>query len=198
MFHNIDAAIRERMQYLEQLHATDQHDGTQVFDRLRQIPPDTGKFLALTAANCPDGQWLEIGTSGGYSTLWLALAAKERGAYIKTFELAPAKIALARETFAACRLTDMIEVVEGDALENIERVSNISFCFLDCEKELYAPCWEKLASRMNFGGMLLADNAISHAEGVRPMMEMALRDARFDCLVVPIGQGVLVCRRVLG
>jgi|GEM_PF-6616003 len=52
----------------------DREDGKPRLQRLRQVPPDTGKFLALLAANAPAGEYLEIGSSAGCSTLWLAVA----------------------------------------------------------------------------------------------------------------------------
>ena len=62
MFHSIRASVLSRMQALEQIDAEDREDGTPRLERLRQIAPDTGKFLALLAASAPAGEWLEIGT----------------------------------------------------------------------------------------------------------------------------------------
>ena len=76
MFHDLPEAIQEQMTALEEIDAQDRQDGTPQVKRLRQIPPATGKFLAFIAASAPEGAWLEIGTSAGYSALWLSLAAK--------------------------------------------------------------------------------------------------------------------------
>ncbi|MGB2989146.1 MAG: O-methyltransferase, partial [Candidatus Zixiibacteriota bacterium] len=86
MFHDIPKAIEERMRYLVSLDENDRLDGTPDVQRLRQIPPETGKFIALLAATAPEGAYLEIGTSAGYSTLWLALACQEVGRTLITFE----------------------------------------------------------------------------------------------------------------
>jgi len=74
MFHSIRKPMLERMQFLEKLDQHDRADGTPRRSRLRQIPPETGQFLALMLAEAPAGEVIEIGTSAGYSTLWLALA----------------------------------------------------------------------------------------------------------------------------
>lgn len=66
MFHDLPESIRRQMDELEKKDAADRVDGTARFERLRQIPPVTGKFLALLAASTPDGAWIEIGTSAGY------------------------------------------------------------------------------------------------------------------------------------
>ena len=94
MFHSIPEAILARMRDLEQIDGTDRQDGTPRQQRLRQIPPETGKFLALLAAGAPKGHYVEIGTSAGYSTLWLALACALLGRTITTFEVLPEKVRL--------------------------------------------------------------------------------------------------------
>ena len=77
MYGTIPQVILDRMRYLEAADARDRADGTPRMKRLRQITPETGKFIALLAAAAPKGRWVEIGTSAGYSTLWLALACRE-------------------------------------------------------------------------------------------------------------------------
>lgn len=74
MFNNITEEISERMDYLFQIDKKDRMDGTERLERLRQIPPETGKFISLLFASSPPGVAVEIGTSAGYSTLWLSLA----------------------------------------------------------------------------------------------------------------------------
>ncbi len=86
MFHDIPFKVQERMSALEAIDARDRLDGTPKARRMRQIPPETGKLLALLAAGAPPGTVLEVGTSGGYSSLWLTLACRERGDRLVTFE----------------------------------------------------------------------------------------------------------------
>ena len=195
MFHNISELVIRRMNYLESLDSKDRVDGTPRMERLRQIPPETGKFLAILAASAPEGQFLEIGTSGGYSTMWIALACIERGIKIKTFEILKEKITLARETFQVSKMADHIELVEGDARDFLKEEKNISFCFLDAEKEVYDECYDLIIPNMVKGGLLVADNAINHYEVLKPMIEKALSDERVDALIVPIGKGELLCRK---
>jgi predicted O-methyltransferase YrrM len=195
MFHDIPPEIRRRMHFLEQVDARDRRDGTPRPQRLRQIPPETGQFLALLAASAPPGQWIEIGTSAGYSTLWLALAAREVGARITSFEILPAKATLARETFAQAAVADVITLVEGDACDHLEQFEQIAFCFVDAEKEVYGTCYDLVIPRLVPGGLLVADNAINHRETLQPLLDRALADERVDALIVPIGKGELLCRK---
>jgi caffeoyl-CoA O-methyltransferase len=196
MFHNIHPALTERMRFLEQLDEQDRTDGTPHLQRLRQVPPETGKFLALLATGAPEGPILEIGTSAGYSTLWLAIAARTLGRKVITFEVLPEKVKLARETFHAAGVEDTVELIAGDAREHMAYYYNLAFVFLDAEKEVYSDCYELIVPRLAKGGLLVADNAISHREALAPMLEHALHDERLDALIVPIGKGELVCRKV--
>ena len=195
MFHDIPDSIQLKMAELENRDALDRGDGTPRLDRLRQIPRDTGEFLALLAGSSPDGAWIEIGTSAGYSALWLALACRERGQHLTTYEILPAKAAMARETFEATGVGDVITLVEGDFLDHAEKLHPISFCFLDAEKEVYGSCYEAVIPRMVTGGLLVADNAINHQATLQSMLDRALSDPRVDAMIVPIGKGELLCRK---
>ena len=196
MLHTIPEPVKNRMNYLEKMDAEDRVDGTPRMERLRQIPPETGKFLSILAAGAPNGVFLEVGTSGGYSTMWIALACIERGIKIKTFEILEEKIKLAKETFQESKMVNYVELVEGDARNFLKEEINISFCFLDAEKEVYGDCYDLIVPNMIKGGLLVADNAINHYDTLKPMIEKALLDERVDALVVPIGKGELLCRKI--
>ena len=103
--------MASRMRELEGRDALDRNDGTALVDRLRQIPPETGQFLALLAASTPPGDWIEIGTSAGYSSMWIALACRERGRTLTTFEILAAKAAMARETIEAAQIGDVVRLI---------------------------------------------------------------------------------------
>ncbi len=195
MFEAILPAMFARMRELEEIDLRDRTDGTPHKKRLRQVTPEVGKLIALLAASAPAGPCIEIGTSAGYSTLWLAMAAKATGRRVTSFEFDGAKVELARATFASSGLAEFIDLVHGDALEHLPEYSEIGFCFIDAEKDLYLPCYELAVPRMVSGGILVADNTISHEVELRPMVERALNDERVDAVLVPIGSGDLICRK---
>lgn len=196
MLYGMPELIKQRMRTLEAIDARDRQDGTPHLQRMRQIPPETGKFIALLAATAPEGKFIEIGTSAGYSTLWLSLAGRERGCKITTFEILEEKARLAEVTFRLAGVEDTVELIAGDALDYLADIQNIAFCFLDAEKEIYGACYEAVVPNMVSGGLLVADNAISHGATVQPMIERSLADERVDALVVPIGKGELLCRKI--
>jgi predicted O-methyltransferase YrrM len=195
MFHNLPQSILDRMALLEAMDANDRQNDAPMMERLRQIPPQTGKLLALLASCAPQGQFLEIGTSAGYSGLWISLACRQRGTNLVTFELLPEKVKLARETFQTAGVDSLVKIVQGNVLDHLGAYQEVAFCFLDTEKELYQPCYDLVLRNLVTGGLLVADNVISHAEVLGPFVSNALADRRLDALVIPIGQGVLVGRK---
>ncbi|MHA2009304.1 MAG: O-methyltransferase [Promethearchaeota archaeon] len=196
MILDLPEKFKTRMRFLEEIDSKDRNDGTPRLERLRQIPPETGKFLSILAACAPRGEFIEIGTSAGYSTLWISLASKLVGNRITTFEILKEKVKLAEETFRKTNTEKFIELVEGDARNYIENYKYIAFCFLDAEKEIYEDCYDLVIPNMVKGGILVADNAINHYETLKTMLDKALNDDRVDALIVPIGNGVLLCRKL--
>ncbi|MCP4761736.1 MAG: O-methyltransferase [archaeon] len=196
MFHKIPQNVLNRMSYLEKLDSEDRVNGTTTLERLRQIPKETGKFIALLATTAPHGKYIEIGTSAGYSTMWLAIACREIGRKITTFEILKEKVKLAKETFTLTNNTDIITLIEGDARELLDDYKNISFCFLDAEKDVYEECYDKIIPNLVKGGILIADNANSHRNYLENLLEKAFSDKRIDAMIVPIGTGELICRKL--
>jgi predicted O-methyltransferase YrrM len=187
--------MEERMRQLEQMDAADRKDGTSWDERLKQIKPETGRFLAILAANTPPGEIVEIGTSAGYSTLWLSFAARAKGSKITTYEFLEPKVALARETFQAAGIEEWVELIHGDAARFVDAHQNVAFCFLDGGKEIYEASWDILSDRMVPGGLFVVDNTISHRSELIATIDKAWADSRFDVVEVPVHMGELVCRR---
>ncbi|KKN58488.1 hypothetical protein LCGC14_0551620 [marine sediment metagenome] len=196
MFHEIPELIKRRMAFLEDRDRTDRIDNTSRMERFHQIPPETGRFLSILAASAPKGKFIEIGTSAGYSALWIALACQQIGSTLTTFEILKEKADIARKTFQMTNLGNNVELIEGDARDYLVSYKNIAFCFLDAEKEIYEECYNIVIPNMVKGGILIADNAINHYETLKLMLDKALADERVDALIVPIGKGELVCRKI--
>jgi len=195
MFHDIPDALLKRMNYLENMDRQHRSENAPAHIRLRQVPRETGMFLALLASLAPKSTYLEIGTSGGYSALWLSLACRHTGTKLITFEVSKEKLGVARETFRLAGVEDIVKLIHGDAREFLGDYTDIGFCFLDAEKEIYAECYDMVVPNMMKGGILVADNVISHKDILESMVDHAMHDARVDAVVVPIGSGELVCVR---
>lgn len=193
MFYHIPEKTLQRMHALETQYANEQHDDPL---RLFQISPETGRFISIMASMAPEGNWLEIGTSGGYSALWISLAARLKNQKLTTFELDPAKITLAQTTFSQTETAPFINLVEGDVLAHLADYQEIAFCFLDAEKRIYRPCYDIMVPNMVAGAVLVADNILSHQRLLQPFINQVMQDPRMDAVIVPIGKGILLARKI--
>jgi caffeoyl-CoA O-methyltransferase len=196
MFRDIPQSIEVTQGHLKALEAWRKAQGMERKRLLRQIPPETGKLLVLLLANCPPGDAAEVGTGAGYSALWLALACRATGRKLTTFELDPAKAELARQSLSSASVLDVVELREADALAGLKSLSNLAFCFIDAERNMAKEAYELALAALPQGGVIAVDNAISHAEEFPEFLHEAEMDPRVDAVIVPIGSGLLVCRKV--
>jgi predicted O-methyltransferase YrrM len=163
-------------------------------DLLLPVGPEVGAFLhALILARRPS-RILELGTSYGYSTLFLANAAKQVGARVVTMELADYKQDYARGKLAEAGLVDVVDFRLGDAVALIEADPGpFDFVLLDIWKDVYLPCFEAFYPKLAEEAVIAADNMIDPA-AARPSVRAyrAAVQARADLqtVLLPIGQGV--------
>ena len=189
----VPAAMRLVMERLQERDARDRTDGTPHAQRLRAITPDVGQFLLTLALAVAARRIVEVGTSAGYSTLWLALAAQRNGGRVTTFEIDPAKVALAARAFAEAGVADVVDLRAEDAAASLGAFAGAAdLVFIDAEKRDYEAYLELAVAALRPGGLLIADNLTSHASDLAGFRRRALAHERLTGLVVPIGNGELV------
>ena len=164
--------------------------------RARSLHPDAAKLLNLLAKATGAKQMLEIGTSVGYSTIHLALAAQETGGHLTTLELLPAKYETAKANLQRAGLSDVMTQHLGDALLILPTLPGpYDLVFLDPEKELYEQAWNLFSDKVRVGGLVIADNLTSHASDLSGYVAMIRNDARYETVTVPIGLGLEISYR---
>ncbi|KOQ64828.1 methyltransferase [Stenotrophomonas maltophilia] len=165
--------------------------------RMLNITPDTGEFLSVLVRFGNARRVLEIGTSNGYSTLWIAEAAAAIDGHVTTLEYAGDKVAMAHDTFARSGLADRITLVHGDAGQWLAQAADgsIDLLFLDSDREQYAGWWPQLRRVLRRGGLLVVDNATSHAAQMEPLRALLDADQDFGTSLVPVGNGELLAVR---
>jgi predicted O-methyltransferase YrrM len=187
----MDAALER---YLDELWASGREHDAELADRtqrLRNVEPETARMLAVlvraTGARCV----LELGTSNGYSTLWLADATAGR---VLTVELDAGRARQARDTFAATGFADAIELVEADGGQVLADSPDgaFDFVFLDAERPLYTSWWPDLLRTLASPGLLVVDNVISHAGEVEAFRARVDAEPAVTSALVPIGAGTLL------
>lgn len=188
MFHDITVDMQQVMRALEDQTARDQPS-------LRSVSEDVGRCLSLLAMSAPPGAFLELGSSGGYSSLWLSLAARAKGVTLTTVDLNEKKVTLARENISHAGAAGSVQVFHGDAFDYATRFDKLAFCFSDIEPpELNAKIYEIIVPRLVPGGWIVIDNVTS-PRYQKDLLERAHSDPRVDCVLLPFPKGDLICRK---
>ena len=160
-------------------------------DRFRNVEPETAELLGVLVRARAAPRVLEIGTSNGYSTIWLADAAEATGGALTSVEIDPARTALARANLARAGLT--AELVTGDAAETLRTSGDGAWdvVFLDAERPAYAGYWPELLRVLRpDGGLLAIDNVLSHAAEVAEVTALIAAEPAVTTVLIPIGAGV--------
>lgn len=179
---------------LERLGAANDGATAERSRRMLNITRDTGEFLSVLVRATLARRVLEIGTSNGYSTLWLAEAAKAIGGTVTTVEFSGYKAGLAAANFSRSGLALCITLVHDDAGRLLQRSdpSAFDFIFLDSERSEYPGWWQQLRRVLRPGGLLVVDNATSHVEQIAPFVALVKADPLFAISLVPVGNGELL------
>jgi predicted O-methyltransferase YrrM len=137
---------------------------------------------------------LELGTSNGYSTIWLADAARACGGALTSVEIEPKRTAEADQNLRHVGLEAFAELRLEDARACLAKSADAAWdlIFLDAERPEYVSYWPDLVRTLRTGGMLVVDNVISHEHEVAEFRELVGGDGRVMDALVPIGAGALV------
>lgn len=163
-------------------------------NRYRNIEPESALFLAMQVRIQQSKKILEIGTSTGYSTLWLADAAQVTGAKVTTLEIDEKRTLQAKHYAQELQVDDVIDFWVGDAQNFLEQSQEkYDFILLDAERNAYLNYWAYLQHMIEpKGGVLVVDNVISHAAEVKSLINEIKQDTRFMTTTLPIGAGLFV------
>jgi predicted O-methyltransferase YrrM len=190
----------ELERFLEELfrygreHDAEPHDRR---ERLRNVEPATARMLAVLVRATHARRVLELGTSNGYSTLWLADAVASTGGRITTVEIDPQRAKMAEENFARAGLATRIDLRVEDAAAVLAASADDAwgFVFLDAERDQYVGYWPELVRILSLPGLLAVDNVLSHADELVEFRELMENEPGIAHAEVPIGAGVLLAAK---
>ena len=162
--------------------------------RLRNVEPDSARVLSVLVRATAARRVLEIGTSNGYSTLWLADAVRSVGGTLVSVDVDAARSALAARNLERAGLRELVELRVQDAALTLRETPDASLdvIFLDAERPAYAGYWLQLLRVLRPGGLLAVDNVLSHADQVEEFRALVRSDGRVGEAVVPSGAGLLL------
>jgi caffeoyl-CoA O-methyltransferase len=177
---------------LERLYAEDgaqRAAGLPSSQRTRNVERQTGRWLALLVRGTNARELLEIGSSNGVSTIWLAAAARQNGGQVIGTEILPERVAEANRNLAEAGLDGVARVVAGEARATVASLPGpFDLVFIDAEKDDYVDHFAAVVDRVEIGGLILADNVISHDLSAYQAMLRSRSDV--ETVTVPIDRGV--------
>jgi predicted O-methyltransferase YrrM len=166
------------------------------------VGPATGQLLNILAKQSHAKTIVEVGSSYGYSTVWLADAAKANGGKLITLEAVAEKQAYAKAQIQKAGLASFVDFRLGDARDSLSKIDvPIDFVLLDLWKDLYIPCFDLFYPRLSPGALVVADNmlypesALTHAMNYRKHVRIK-RD--MQSVLVPVGSGLELSRCTRG
>jgi predicted O-methyltransferase YrrM len=181
------------------LVAAEEHDAAQAdrLDRWRVLEPDAGRLVWFLAQALPARNIVEIGTSRGVSTLWLADAARSVGGHVLTVDVDRAAQDAARVSLRAAGLVDQVTFRVGNGGSVLADLADgsVDLLFLDAERVEYPAWWPHPMRVLRPGGLLVADNATSHAEEIAPLRDLIRAEEGLVTITVAVGKGELMALR---
>jgi predicted O-methyltransferase YrrM len=179
--------------------ASHEHDRGQAdrLERFRNVEPPTAELLGVLIRATGARRVLELGTSNGYSTIWLADAVEATGGSVVSVELDPARTALARGNLRQAGLEPRVELRIEDAAATLARSldGEWEFVFLDAERPAYSGYIPDLVRTLAPGGLLAVDNVISHEHELVEFTTLIVAESALTQTVVPVGAGVRLATR---
>jgi predicted O-methyltransferase YrrM len=186
-----------RQAFLDELYAHGRAHDESLPDRvrrLRNVEPETAELLGVLVRALNATRVLEIGTSNGYSTIWLGDAAEAVGGSVLSLEIEPERTALAADNLASAGVDAFVELRTADAGQQLAGFRDGSFdlIFLDAERPHYVGYWPNLVRALRPQGLLVVDNTLSHAKELVDFSELVYSAEGITSTLVTVGAGVLL------
>ncbi|MCT7376708.1 O-methyltransferase [Chelativorans salis] len=164
--------------------------------RFLAIGPQTGRLINILARSLKAPNILELGTSYGYSGIWLAEAARATEGRLITMEMHDYKSAFAQDMAAKAGLADYVDFKVGDAVQLIDGLTvGLDFVLVDLWKDLYVPCLEAFYPKLNPGAIIVADNMLRPGgENVMHYGRVVRKMPGITSVLLPVGSGIEVSR----
>lgn len=158
------------------------------------VSEEDGRFLRLLVATSGARRVLEIGGASGYSAIWIGLGLRDTGGRLVTIEYDPERARELADNIRRAGLADIVEVVAGDAFEQIPRLAgSFDFVFLDAWKRDYRRFFDMVYPRLDKGGLFVGHNVINKRDELGDFLEAIERHPTlWTTIVAPSGEGMSV------
>lgn len=147
------------------------------------VSPQDGRLLRLLTETTGARHVVEIGTSNGYSAIWICLGLKATGGRLTTHEIDPHRASLARENFKRAGVDQIVTLVEGNAHSSVTKLKGpIDLLFLDADKGGYIDYLTKLLPLVRPGGLMIAHNTTSHRSALGEYIDAVTTDPNMETI----------------
>jgi predicted O-methyltransferase YrrM len=188
---SLDDRVRAVLARLEAEDAEERRLGLPASERSRQVAVTTGRFLFSLVSPQAGCDVLEIGGSRGYSTIWLAAGVRRLGGRVLSLEQDPRKTEAWRRNIAEAGLEEWAELVEGDAFETLAGLDDVfDVVFLDSEKSDYEALFALARTKVEPGGLIVADNVLSDVATLASYSAARQADPTLESVTVPLDRGL--------
>lgn len=163
---------------------------------LWSVPRTTGEFLKVLVLSRKVRTILELGTSGGYSTLWLASGARENRGHVFTVDKEESKMELAKNFFVKAGLDSFITQFSGDISQVLKSWNkSIDLLFIDADKRNYLSYFKTLEGFFSKGTIIVADNASTHKNKMKDYNDYVTNSKNYHSFLLELDNGLLVSIR---
>lgn len=159
----------------------------------------TAEFLYMLICNKKAKNVLEIGTSNGYSGIWLGKAVQKTGGHLTTIEFYDKRLNVAKENFKKCKVDNVITTLKGSALMHLEYLPDdfkIDFVFIDANKSEYIKYFEIIDKHLQKDGIIACDNVLSHQTKCKPFIDAINANPNYENVVLELPAGLSLGRKL--
>lgn len=159
----------------------------------------TAEFLYLSIIEHNAQNVLEVGTSNGYSGLWISKALKKTGGKLTTIEYYPKRQDIAIENFTKCGTNDIITPIIGSAcnvIKDFPQEKKFDFVFVDANKKESIDYFNLIHPHLIKGGIYTCDNVLSHKEKVQPFIDAINAHPDYENVVLELPAGLSFARKL--
>jgi predicted O-methyltransferase YrrM len=189
----MDTEIRTLLNELEVFGREHDQREPEHSKKMLNLEPDTAHLISVLVRSSQRRHLLEIGTSNGYSTIWLAWAARATDGRVTSIDRDASKHTMADTNLRRAGLRDRVDLVLGDATEVIARLpGQFDLVFFDADRTSAPAQLQLLEPRLLPGALVLADNALSHPDQIKDYLAAIQALPNFDHVIVPVGKGLSI------
>jgi len=192
----MDRNLRELLKEIEERGRENDARATERARMMLNLEPASAQLLSILVRASGATRALEVGTSNGYSTIWLAWSLAPAGGHIVSIDRNPDKHALARENLRRANLLDWVDLRTGDAAEIVRTLAGpFDLVFLDADRRKFRDLLQLLLPKLAPKILAVADNVHSHPEEIAEYLKSISSLADFQHTIVPVGKGLSIAYR---